>query len=161
MEDKPSNLGSSITTTGSKTTPLGTDMIVLEHETTRKSPNTIYQKSCEHLQRMHATIDEYKLVNHATANLTKPTEIKQWEQDSKDITKVNKRAMEILINTLNGIVIEEKKAEYDRSPARSVDEVEQAARRWLQTGVSTREETWGSAARDAIKALSGLTKILS
>ncbi|KAL6892282.1 hypothetical protein GGI43DRAFT_386778 [Trichoderma evansii] len=160
-EDGPSDLGSGTITTGTKMTPLWTDKIGLEPETIRRNPNTIYQKSCEHIQSMHETIEEYKRVNRATANLAKPAEIKQWEQDSKDITKVDKRAMEILINKLNVIVTGEKKAEHHRSLARSADEVEQAARKWLQTGISTGEETWGDAAREAIKALSGLAKILS
>lgn len=136
-------------------------MIGLEHEQTSRNPNTIYQKSCEHLQNMQETIDEYKRLNHATANLKKPLEIKQWEQDSEDIAKVDKRAMEITINTLNGIVLGEKTADYPRSAAQLDDEVEQAARRWLRTGVSTREDTWGDVVREALKALSGITKILS
>ncbi|PTB39884.1 hypothetical protein M441DRAFT_69751 [Trichoderma asperellum CBS 433.97] len=160
-EDRLGNLGSGITATESKTTPLRKTMIGLEHEQTSRNPNTIYQKSCEHLQNMQETIDEYKRLNHATANLKKPLEIKQWEQDSEDIAKVDKRAMEITINTLNGIVLGEKTADYPRSAAQLDDEVEQAARRWLRTGVSTREDTWGDVVREALKALSGITKILS
>ncbi|KAL9480692.1 hypothetical protein ACSS6W_005478 [Trichoderma asperelloides] len=160
-EDRPGNLGSGIAATKSKTTPLRKTMISLEHEQTSKSPNTVYQKSCEHLQNMQEAIDEYKRLNHATANLKKPLEIKQWEQDSEDIAKVDKRAMEIMINTLNGIILGEKKADYHHSPTQSADEIEQAARRWLQTGVSIREDTWGDAVREALKALSGIAKILS
>lgn len=161
VEDGPSNAGSGITAVASKAAPLQTDVIDLEHEPISKSSNTIYKKTCEHLQNMQETIDEYKRANHATANLTKPTEMSQWEEDSKDLTKVDKRAMEIVINTLNGFVLGEKKADYHRLPARPADEVEQAARKWLQTGIPIRQDTWGDAAREALKALSGIAKILS
>lgn len=137
-------------------------MIDLEHESISQSHNAIYQELCEHLQSLQETIDKYKKLNDITVSLKNPTEVGQWEQDSTSISNVDKRAMEIATDTLNGIVLGEKRADSHRSPAQSVDdEVEQAARRWLQTGIPIMEDTWGDAAREALNAFSGVAKILS
>ncbi|KAL7926640.1 hypothetical protein ACQKWADRAFT_309455 [Trichoderma austrokoningii] len=143
-------------------TPRRKDGTDLEHDSTNKGPNAIYQESCKHLQSLQDTIDEYRCLNDATANVTKPTETKQWEQDSRDITEVDKKAVEIVLDTLNGIVLGEQRADSHRLAAPSVDDmVEQAARRWLQTGIPMGEDTWRDTAREVLSALSGITKILS
>ncbi|PON20932.1 hypothetical protein TGAM01_v210217, partial [Trichoderma gamsii] len=162
VEGDPSNLGSCSTATESKMTPRRKDMIDLEHESISKGSNTIYQKSCEHLQSLRGAVDEYTRLNNAKANLTKPSEVEQWKHDSTDIAQVNKRALEIAKDGLNGMVLGERRANLYRSPAPSVDdEVDQAASRWLQTGIQRKGNTWGDAARDALEAISGIVKILS
>lgn len=160
-EDGPSTLGSGPTATEPRTAPRQKDAIDLEHVSISKGSNAIYQGSCELLHGLQEAVDEYKQLNNAKTNLTKFTEVAQWEQDSKNISQVDKRATEIAVDMLNGIVLGEKRAESHRSPARQADEVEQAARRWLQTGVPLRGDTWGDAAREVLSALSGVAKILS
>lgn len=161
VDDGPSNLGSGPTATESKTAPHRKDVINLEHESIRNGSNAIYRQSYEHLQGLQETIEQYRRLNNAKANLTKPTEVSQWEQDRTDVSQVDKRAMEIAIDMLNGIVLGEKIAS-SRSPAPSADdEVDQAARRWLQTGVPIRESTWGDTAREVLSVIAGIAKILS
>lgn len=162
VEDRPIDLGPGTTATESKTISHRKDAIDLEQASANKNSNAIYQESCKHLQSLQETIEEYRCLNHATANLTKPTEMKQWEQDSMDIKEVDKRAAEIVLDTLNGIVLGEKKADSHRLAAPSVDDaVEQAARRWFPTGIARGEDTWGDTAREVLNVLSGITKILS
>ncbi|EHK46326.1 hypothetical protein TRIATDRAFT_89713 [Trichoderma atroviride IMI 206040] len=162
VEDGPSNLGSGPTATESKTTPHQKDVIDLEHDSIRQSSNAIYRQSYEHLQGLQETIEDYRRLNNAKANLTKPTEVEQWNHDSTNIAQVNKRALEIAIDGLHGNVLGEKNANFHRSPAPSADdEVDQAAKRWLQAGVPIREDTWGDAAREVLSVLSGIAKILS
>lgn len=62
-------------------------MIDLEHGSISKGSNAIYQRSCEHLQGLQEAMDEYKRLNNAKTNLTKFTEVAQWEQDSKTYHK--------------------------------------------------------------------------
>lgn len=162
VDDRPSNLGSGPTATESKTTTRRKDAIDLEHESIRNDSNAIYRHTYEHLQGLQETIVQYRRLNNAKANLTKPTEVSQWDQDAKDVAQVDKRAMEIAIDMLNGIVLGEKTATSLRSPAPSADdEVDQAAKRWLQTGVPIRESTWGDAAREVLSVIAGIAKILS
>jgi hypothetical protein len=154
VDDRPSNLGSGPTATESKTTTRRKDAIDLEHESIRNDSNAIYRHTYEHLQGLQETIVQYRRLNNAKANLTKPTEVSQWDQDAKDVAQVDKRAMEIAIG--------EKTATSLRSPAPSADdEVDQAAKRWLQTGVPIRESTWGDAAREVLSVIAGIAKILS
>lgn len=134
----------------------------MEHESIRNDSNAIYLQSYEHLQGLQETIEYYRRLNNAKANLTKPSEVEQWKHDSTDIAQVNKRALEIATDGLNGMVLGERSANLHRSPAPSVDdEVDQAAKRWLQTGVPIKGNTWGDAAREALEAISGIVKILS
>ncbi|KAL7897861.1 hypothetical protein HDV63DRAFT_43613 [Trichoderma sp. SZMC 28014] len=161
VEDGPSTLGSGPAAAELKTAPLRKDMIDLEHDSTSRGTNAVYEGSCKLLQDLQEAVDEYKRLNNAKTNLAKFTEMAQWEEDLKNITQVDTRAMEIAVDMLNGIVLGDKKAEPHRSSARPVDEVEQAARRWLQIEVPLRGDTWGDAAREVLCALSGVAKILS
>jgi hypothetical protein len=162
VEDGHSNFGSGPTATEPKTTPHRKAVIDLGHESIRRTINAIYQKSCDHLQSLQETIVEYKRLNHATANFIKPADTKQWEQDSRDIARVNKRALNIATDALHVIVLGEKNTNSRRSLAPLVDEeVDQAAKRWLQTAVPIKEDTWGDAAREVLNVLSGIAKILS
>ncbi|KAM0474815.1 hypothetical protein ACHAPX_007336 [Trichoderma viride] len=137
-------------------------MIYLEHDSTSKGSNAIYRQLYENLQGLQEVIEDYRRLNNAKANLTKPSEVEQWKHDSTDIAQVNKRALNIATDGLNGMVLGERSANLHRSPAPSVDdEVDQAARRWVETGVPIKGNTWGDAAREALEVISGIVKILS
>jgi hypothetical protein len=139
---------------------LSKDAIGLRLEPTGRNLNTIYRASYQSLQNLQEAMDEYQRVNGTATTITKPTYGQQWEQDAKDIVRVDKKAMEILQQTLNGMILSGKNVDV-RSPVRSGDEVEQAAWRWLQVGLPVKEDTWGDAARETFKALSGVAKLLS
>lgn len=129
-----------------------------KHEDNKHS--TVYQKAFEFIQVLQKAIDEYDVMNKDTINITKPTEVKQWEQDAKDVVKVDQKAMGIALRALNGTVISGEYDNFLRSPVRSGDEVEQAAWRWLEGGIPAVEDTWGATARDTMKALAGFAKLL-
>ncbi|KAL7799710.1 hypothetical protein V8C37DRAFT_365185 [Trichoderma ceciliae] len=120
----------------------------------------IYQKSCEWLQDLQRTMDEYDGLNRTGIDMTKPTEGKQWVQDANDAAKVNKRAMDISLQTLSGIVLPGESVNFSPSLTRSGDEVEQAARRWLEGGIPGAEDTWGAFARETMKVFAGVIKLL-
>ncbi|UKZ56343.1 hypothetical protein TrVGV298_010179 [Trichoderma virens] len=93
--------------------------------------NIVYQKSHNCIKALQGTIAEYEVTTRDLVNISKPTEGAQWEQDAKDVAKVDKKAMEILIQTLNGLIISGGHANSLRSPPRSGDDIEQAAWRLL------------------------------
>ncbi|KAL7812498.1 hypothetical protein V8C26DRAFT_406838 [Trichoderma gracile] len=112
----------------------------------------------KHLQEL---MDEFDTINKSSINIKKPTEGQQWSQDAEDIAKVDKKAMEVAIQMLNSVVISGDYSNLSRASAGSGSEVEQAAWRWLEGGMSAAEETWGSAARETVRAFAGITKLLS
>ncbi|KAH0496417.1 hypothetical protein TgHK011_003778 [Trichoderma gracile] len=112
----------------------------------------------KHLQEL---MDEFDTINKSSINIKKPTEGQQWSQDAEDIAKVDKKAMEVAIQMLNSVVISGEYSNLSRASAGSGSEVEQAAWRWLEGGVPPAEDTWGSAARETVRAFAGITKLLS
>lgn len=124
------------------------------------SQNIIHQKSLGRIKTLQHTLDEYETANRDSIHIRKPTEGAQWEQDAKDIVKVDKRATDILIQTLNGLVISGEHAKSLRSPPRSSDDIEQAAWRWIEGGIPPADDTWGSSARETLKAFAGVAKLL-
>ncbi|EHK15889.1 uncharacterized protein TRIVIDRAFT_217113 [Trichoderma virens Gv29-8] len=122
--------------------------------------NIVYQKSHNCIKALQGTIAEYEVTTRDLVNISKPTEGAQWEQDAKDVAKVDKKAMEILIQTLNGLIISGGHANSLRSPPRSGDDIEQAAWRWVEGGIPHTDDTWGSSARETLKAFSGIAKLL-
>ncbi|KAL7906763.1 hypothetical protein GGI35DRAFT_93680 [Trichoderma velutinum] len=122
--------------------------------------NIIHQKSHDRIKTLQHTLDEYEAANRDSIKVRKPTEGAQWEQDAKDVSKVNKKAMEALIHMLNGLVISGEHAKSLRSPPRSSDEIEQAAWRWIEGGIPPADDTWGSSARETLKAFAGVAKLL-
>ncbi|KAL7960271.1 hypothetical protein V8C34DRAFT_277439 [Trichoderma compactum] len=122
--------------------------------------NIIYQKSLGRIKTLQHGLDEYEAANRDSIKVGKPTEGAQWEQDAKDVFKVNKKAMEISIQMLNGLVISGEHAKSLRSPPRSSDDIEQAAWRWIEGGIPPADDTWGSSARETLKAFAGVAKLL-
>ncbi|OPB39824.1 hypothetical protein A0O28_0096710 [Trichoderma guizhouense] len=122
--------------------------------------NVIHQKSLGRIKALQHTLDEYETANRDSINVRKPTEGAQWEQDAKDVTKVDKKATDILIQMLNGLVISGEHAKSLRSPPRSGDDIEQAAWRWIEGGIPPADDTWGSSARETLKAFAGVAKLL-
>ncbi|KAK4060366.1 hypothetical protein Trihar35433_10230 [Trichoderma harzianum] len=123
------------------------------------SQNIIHQKSLGRIKTLQHTLDEYETANRDSINVRKPTEGAQWEQDAKDVVKVHKKATDILIQTLNGLVISGEHAKSLRSP-RSSDDIEQAAWRWIEGGIPPADDTWGSSARETLNAFAGVAKLL-
>ncbi|KAL6793621.1 hypothetical protein GGI42DRAFT_334119 [Trichoderma sp. SZMC 28013] len=121
--------------------------------------NIIHQKSLGRIKTLQHTLDEYEATNRDSIKVRKPAEGAQWEQDANDVSKVNKKAMEISIQMLNGLVISGEHAKSLRSP-RSGDDVEQAAWRWIEGGIPPADDTWGSSARETLKAFAGVAKLL-
>ncbi|KAJ4857563.1 hypothetical protein T069G_08460 [Trichoderma breve] len=122
--------------------------------------NVIHQKSLGRIKTLQHTLDEYEAANGDSIKVRKPTEGAQWEQDAKDVTKVDKKATDILIQTLNGLIISGEHAKSLRSPPRSGDDIEQAAWRWIEGGIPPADDTWGSSARETLKAFAGVAKLL-
>ncbi|KAF3065695.1 hypothetical protein CFAM422_009723 [Trichoderma lentiforme] len=71
-------------------------------------------------------LDEYEAANRDSINVRKPTEGAQWEQDAKDVVKVDA--------TPNAAKGTGEHAKSLRSPPRSSDDIEQAAWRWIEGG---------------------------
>ncbi|KAL6691061.1 hypothetical protein J3F84DRAFT_387443 [Trichoderma pleuroticola] len=122
--------------------------------------NIMHQKSLGRIKTLQHTLDEYEAANRDSIKVRKPAEGAQWEQDAKDVSQVNKRAMELSIQMLNGLVISGEHAKSLRSPPRSGDDVEQAAWRWVESGIPPADDTWGSSARETLKAFAGVAKLL-
>ncbi|KAH6607998.1 hypothetical protein Trco_004311 [Trichoderma cornu-damae] len=121
----------------------------------------IYETSKECIKSLQRSMDEYEELNEGPINITKPAEGRLWELDVEDVSKVDKKAMSISLQILKGIVLSGEHANFLRSPARSGDEVEHAAWRWLEDGIPVLEDTWGAAARETLKALAAVTKLLA
>ncbi|RFU75680.1 hypothetical protein TARUN_6573 [Trichoderma arundinaceum] len=107
-----------------------------------------------------SAIDEYEDINKRSIDITKPADRRQWHQDAIDIANVEKKAIEMSLQVLNGVVLAGEYAKFLCSPARVGDEFEQAACRWLQGGMPAAEDTWGATARETMKAFAGITKLL-
>ncbi|KAL6790030.1 hypothetical protein J3E68DRAFT_94692 [Trichoderma sp. SZMC 28012] len=122
--------------------------------------NVIHQQSLGRIKTLQHTLDEYETANRDSINVRKPTEGAQWEQDAKDVVKVDKKATDILIQTLNGLVISGEHAKSLRSPSRSSNDIEQAAWRWIEGGIPPADDTWGSSARETLNAFAGVAKLL-
>ncbi|OTA07022.1 hypothetical protein A9Z42_0078370 [Trichoderma parareesei] len=112
----------------------------------------------KHLQEL---MDEFDTINKSSINIRKPTEGQQWAQDAENVAKVDKKAMEVAIQMLNSVVIAGEYSNLSRASAGSGSEVEQAAWKWLEGGMPAAEDTWGSAARETVRAFAGITKLLS
>ncbi|KAL7933493.1 hypothetical protein V8C35DRAFT_304562 [Trichoderma chlorosporum] len=123
--------------------------------------NMAYQRSHDHLKTLQDTIHGYEAANRDSTKIRKPTQGAQWEQDAKDVTKVDKKAMEIMIQALNGLVLSGEHASFLHSLSRSSNDLEQAAWRWVEGGIPPAEDTWGSSARETLKAFAGVAKLLS
>ncbi|KAF3060211.1 hypothetical protein CFAM422_011466 [Trichoderma lentiforme] len=121
--------------------------------------NIIHQKSLGRIKTLQHTLDEYETANRDSIKVRKPAEGAQWEQDAKDVVKVDKKATDILIQTLNGLVISGEHAKSLRSP-RSSDDIEQAAWRWIEGGIPPADDAWGSSARETLNAFAGVAKLL-
>ncbi|QYT04023.1 hypothetical protein H0G86_010960 [Trichoderma simmonsii] len=124
------------------------------------SQNIIHQKSLGRIKTLQHTLDEYETANGDSIKVKKPIEGAQWEQDAKDVAKVDKKATDMLIQILNGLVISGEHAKSLRSPSRSGDDIEQAAWRWIESGIPPADDTWGSSARETLKAFAGVAKLL-
>ncbi|KAK1237729.1 hypothetical protein MKX07_003565 [Trichoderma sp. CBMAI-0711] len=105
-------------------------------------------------------MDEFDTINKSSINIRKPTEGQQWAQDAENVAKVDKKAMEVAIQMLNSVVIAGEYSNLSRASAGSGSEVEQAAWKWLEGGMPAAEDTWGSAARETVRAFAGITKLL-
>ncbi|KAL6861045.1 hypothetical protein J3F83DRAFT_230460 [Trichoderma novae-zelandiae] len=136
----------------------GGDLGYNQAEDTRCVVYSSVHKRIKHLQEL---MDEFDTINRSSINIRKPTEAAQWTQDAEDMAKVDKKAMELAIQMLNGIVIAGEYTNLPRASAGSSDEVEQAAWRWLEGGMPAAEDTWGSTARETVRAFAGITKLLS
>ena len=121
----------------------------------------VYESVRGHIKHLRELMDEFDTVNKSSINIRKPTEGQQWAQDAQDVAKVDKKAMEVAIQMLNSVVIAGEYASPLRASPGSGSEVEQAAWRWLQGGMPAAEDTWGSTARETVRAFSGITKLLS
>lgn len=121
--------------------------------------SVIYQQSHSRIKTLQHTLDEYETVNRDSIKVKKPIEGAQWEQDAKDVAEVDKKATDILIQTLNGLVISGEHAKSLRS-SRSGDDIEQVAWRWIESGIPPADDTWGSSARETLKAFVGVAKLL-
>ncbi|KKP00863.1 hypothetical protein THAR02_07041 [Trichoderma harzianum] len=122
--------------------------------------NIIHEKSLGRIKSLQHTLDDYETANRGSINARKPTEGVQWEQDAKDVVKVDKKATDMLIQMLNGLVISGEHAKSLKSPPRSGDDIEQAAWRWIEGGIPPADDTWGSSARETLKAFAGVAKLL-
>ncbi|KAL7951033.1 hypothetical protein V8C42DRAFT_359745 [Trichoderma barbatum] len=122
--------------------------------------NIVYRKSYDCIKALQDTIDEYDTINRGSTNIKKPTEGAQWERDAEHVSKVDKKAMEILKQTVHGLVISGDHTNLLRSPSRYSDDIEQAAWRWVAGGIPQAEETWGSSAREIVNAFKGISRLL-
>ncbi|TFA99197.1 hypothetical protein CCMA1212_008945 [Trichoderma ghanense] len=121
----------------------------------------VYESARGRIKHLQELMDEFDTINKSSINTKKPTEGQQWVQDAEDVAKVDKKAMEVAIQMLNSIVIAGEYASLSRASAGSGSEVEQAAWRWLEGGMPAAEDTWGSTARETVRAFAGITKLLS
>ncbi|KAK4075010.1 uncharacterized protein Triagg1_4674 [Trichoderma aggressivum f. europaeum] len=122
--------------------------------------NIIHQKPLGRIKALQHTLDEYETANRDSIKARKPAEGAQWEQDARDVAKVNKKAMEMSIQMINCLVISGEHATSLKSPPRSDDDVEQAAWRWIEGGIPSADDSWGSSARETLKAFAGVAKLL-
>ncbi|KAL6881758.1 hypothetical protein HDV57DRAFT_497239 [Trichoderma longibrachiatum] len=120
----------------------------------------VYESVHGRIKHLQELMDEFDTINKSTINIRKPTESQQWARDAEDLAKVDKKAMEVAIQMLNSVVIAGEYSTLSRASARSGSEVERAAWRWLEGGMPAAEDTWGSTARETVRAFAGITKLL-
>ncbi|KAK5998016.1 hypothetical protein PT974_00385 [Cladobotryum mycophilum] len=137
------------------------DTISSKHPKDYMPRNSIYQKAHDCISSFQRMIDEYETLNKGNHGINRPTGLR-WEQDSKDLTELNQKALAISIRTLNGNILAGTHGSALAPPTNTEDDIEKVAWEMLVDGrPKTGEETWGAAAQDLMRVFSGAAKLLT
>lgn len=127
---------------------------------TLQTANEVYEKAKQALHGFRAMVRDYEKMNKHSNGIEFPAWAR-WKQDCADLEQLNKCILAHAMMLLEDLIIPSREGTHAEPVSRGSDDVQQIAWELLQNNRSRNgENTWGNAAQDLLRAVSGVVNVL-